>query len=187
MTTRPNPFWEYSVLLWGDQRVATACVAIQDRHGASADIDVNVLLLCTWAAATGAGELDNDMLTRAMAIVGPWRRDVVLPLRTVRQRLDRGVEPVPKEVAASIRADTAKTELEAEAIEQMLLVELVGRQPRRAVTAQAAITQAATSFARYFALLRIEPSSEDDKDLARILAAAFPESRLGNEPGGGRT
>jgi uncharacterized protein (TIGR02444 family) len=185
MTMRPNPFWEYSVLLYGDSRVAAACLAIQERHRARADIDVNVLLLCTWAAATGAGELDNEKILRAVAAVGPWRRDVVLPLRSARQTLERGVEPVPKEMSESVRADTIKAELEAESIEQMMLVEIIGRPASRAVNSEAAIAQAATSFARYFTLLRVDPSPEDDRDLARILAVAFPGSRHGNEAGGG--
>jgi uncharacterized protein (TIGR02444 family) len=185
MTMRPNPFWEYSVLLYGDTRVAQACLAIQERHRTSADIDVNVLLLCTWAAATGAGEIDNDKLLRAMAAVGPWRRDVVLPLRAARQTLDRGIEPVPKDMTEVVRGDVIKAELEAESIEQMMLVEIIGRPASRAVNAEAAIAQAATSFARYFTLLRVNPSPDDDRDLARILAVAFPGSRHGNEAGGG--
>jgi len=185
MTMRPNPFWEYSVLLYGDQRVAAACLAIQERHRSHADIDVNVLLLCTWAAATGAGELDTDKLLRAMAAVGPWRRDVVLPLRATRNTLDQGVAPVPKEVSEAVRGDVLKAELEAESIEQMMLIEIIGRPASRAVAAERAIAQAATSFARYFTLLRVDPTTEDDKDLARILAVAFPGSRHGNQPGGG--
>ena len=185
MTIRPNPFWDYSVMLYGDQHVAGACLAIQERHGTSADVDVNILLLCTWAAAIGAGQLDNDKLTGAMATVGPWRRDVLLPLRSVRQRLDRGVESVPRELAATIRADAAKAEFEAENIEQLLLVEVVGRPAGKAMAAEVATAHAATGFARYFALLRIRPTPDDDRDLARILSVAFPASRMGNEPGGG--
>jgi uncharacterized protein (TIGR02444 family) len=178
---RPNPFWEYSVLLYGDARVAAACLAVQERHRARADIDVNVLLLCTWAAATGAGEIDNDKLLRAMAVVGPWRRDVVLPLRSARQTLDKGIEPVAQELCETVRADVIKAELEAESIEQRMLVEIIGRPASRAVKAESAIAAAATSFARYFTLLRVEPTPEDDRDLARILAVAFPGGRHGNE------
>ena len=72
-----------------------------------------------------------------------------------------------------------------ESIEQMMLVEVIGRPASRAVNSEAAIAQAATSFARYFTLLRVDPSPEDDRDLARILSVAFPGSRHGNEAGGG--
>lgn len=178
MTARPNPFWEFSILLYGDARVAAACVAIQDRHTAFADVDVNILLLCTWAAATGAEALDDDFLLRAMAIVGPWRRDVVLPLRTSRRTLERGIEPVPVELTQNVHAEVARAEREAESIEQLLLVELMGRPPSRAVSAEAATAQAATSFARYFTLLRVQATLDDDRDLARILAGAFPGRRV---------
>ncbi|MFM2129594.1 MAG: hypothetical protein RL477_1140, partial [Pseudomonadota bacterium] len=73
MSLRPNPFWEFSILLFADKRVSEACVAIQDRHAATADVDVNVLMLATWVAANGAGALDNEQLRRAVTVVGPWR------------------------------------------------------------------------------------------------------------------
>lgn len=183
MSLRPNPFWEFSILLFADRQVSEACVAIQDRHAAIADVDVNVLMLATWAAANGAGALDNDQINRAMAVVGPWRRDVVLPLREARRRLERGIEPVPQEYTHTVRSEVLRAELEAENIEQMMLVELIGR-PSRAVTAIHATADAATSFARYFALLRIHATPDDDRDLARILAAAFPDRRARREPSG---
>lgn len=189
MTGRPNPFWEYSVLLFGDAGVAAACVAIQDRHGAVADVDINALLLCTWAAATGVGELDNQTLRNCVAAVGPWRRDVVLPLRACRRAIAGGIEPVPGHLATSVRAEVGRAEIEAERIEQMMLVELVGRQPSKAVTADVATRDAATSFARFFAVLGVESTLDDDRDLARILAVAFPSHgpsrRPRREPGGG--
>lgn len=181
MSLRPNPFWEFSILLFADKRVSEACVAIQDRHAATADVDVNVLMLATWVAANGAGALYNEQLRRAVTVVGPWRRDVVLPLREVRRRLERGVEPVPQEYTAGVRSEVLRAELEAENIEQMMLVELIGR-PSREVTATNATADAATSFARYFALLRIEATADDDRDLARILAAAFLEPRTRRDP-----
>ena len=183
MSIRPNPFWEFSILLFADRQVAEACITIQDRHVAVADVDVNLLLLCTWAAANGAGALDNAQINRAMAVVGPWRRDVVLPLRTARRTLERGVEPVPHQYTQTVRSEVLGAEMEAESIEQMMLVELIGR-PSRAVTAAQATADAATSFARYFALLRLQATPEDDRDLAQILAAAFPDRRARREPSG---
>lgn len=182
MSLRPNPFWEFSILLFADRRVSEACIAIQDRHAAIADVDVNLLMLATWAAANGAGALDNEQLTRAMSVVGPWRRDVVLPLRAARRTLERGVEPVPQEYTQTVRSEVLRAEMEAENIEQMMLVELIGR-PSRAVAATHATADAATSFARYFALLHIQATQDDDRDLARILAAAFPDRRIRRDPG----
>ncbi len=183
MSLRPNPFWEFSILLFADRRVSKACVAIQDRHAAVADVDVNLLMLATWAAANGAGALDNELLTRAMAVVGPWRRDVVLPLRVERRTLERRIEPVPKEYTHTVRSEVLRAEMEAERIEQMMLVELIDR-PSRAVAAADAVADAATSFSRYFALLYIQATPEDDRDLARILAAAFPDRHVRHDPGG---
>jgi len=37
-----NPFWDFSLAVWGREAVKPACLALQARHG----IDVNILLFC---------------------------------------------------------------------------------------------------------------------------------------------
>ncbi len=44
-----NPFWDFSLAVWGREAVEPACLALQERHG----IDVNVLLFCGWAGRRG--------------------------------------------------------------------------------------------------------------------------------------
>ena len=182
MNAPPNPFWEFSVKLYQNNSVATACIALQDRHQPIADVDVNILLLCVWAATSGHGELEGQDLLRAVAAVTPWRRDVLLHLRTARGHLSKGVKPVPKDIAAELRAEAIHAELEAERIEQLLLVQLVEVQKTTLSPGVNAAEIAATSFARYFAHLGVIPNKEDDADLAAILEGAFPEEEAGPDP-----
>ncbi len=182
MNAPPNPFWEFSVELYQNNSVATACLALQERHQAIADVDVNILLLCVWAAACGHGELEGQDLLRAVAAVTPWRRDVLLHLRTARGHLSDGVEPVPEAIAAELRAETSHAELEAERIEQLLLVQLVEVQEMTLSSGVSTAEIAATSFARYFARLGVIPNKEDDADLAAILEGAFPNEAAGTPP-----
>lgn len=181
MNAPPNPFWEFSVELYQDNSVSTACLALQERHREIADVDVNILLLCVWAAR-GHGALTDQELLRAIAAVTPWRRDVLLPLRTARGNLGDGVEPVPEAIAAGLRAEAAHAELEAERIEQLLMVQLVDGEEMTLSSGMSAAEIAATSFARYFARLGITPTREDDADLAAILEGAFPEEAAGIAP-----
>ena len=173
MAGAPNPFWDFSVELYGIPEVSKACLALQNRHLKRADVDVNVLLFCVWAAAIGYGELSDGEVLGAVAAVRPWREDVLLPLRGVRLRLDEGVEPVPVEISSPIKDKVARAELEAERIEQLLLLQMIDAPPRVRVDAEEAASAAATSFGRYFSRLGVTLSDADDSDLGRILAAAF--------------
>jgi uncharacterized protein (TIGR02444 family) len=183
MNLPPSPFWEYSVSLFQDEPVAIACLALQERHVARVDVDVNILLLCVWAAAYGHGELDDQDFLRAISAVTPWRRDILLPLRgAARQLLGDGIEPVPEELTGDLRQKITHAELEAERIEQLLLVQLVGPAPLSLESDPSRAENAATNFARYFARIGLAPSTEDAADLAAILERAFPEEAAGTAP-----
>ena len=76
-------FWDFSLRVYARDGVAEACLGLQDRRGA----DVNLLLYCGWAAATGRGALGADELKRLVDLTGPWQNSVVQPLRQVRRGL----------------------------------------------------------------------------------------------------
>ena len=57
-----HPFWEFSLRVYGNGGVPTACLALQERHA----IDVNLLLFCAWIGESGRGILgrfDGNRLT----------------------------------------------------------------------------------------------------------------------------
>lgn len=108
-------FWAFSLEVYGDEAVAEACIALQDRYG----VDVNMLLFALFAASRGTvlSSADIERLDRA---VGPWRRNVVRPLRRVRRWLK--AEPHAADDAVTrLRSTVLDRELESEAYQQELM------------------------------------------------------------------
>ncbi|MEE9209867.1 MAG: TIGR02444 family protein, partial [Kiloniellales bacterium] len=63
-----NPFWDFSLAVWGREAVAPACLALQERHG----LDVNLLLFCGWAGRRGRALAAAD-IERLIEAARPWR------------------------------------------------------------------------------------------------------------------
>jgi uncharacterized protein (TIGR02444 family) len=109
-TSAENPFWDYSVEVYGRDGARDTCLALQDEAGA----DVNLVLFFCWIASSGRGRLTRAEIQSAMAAVAVWRVQVLLPLRRVRDRLkaNQGSDE------AALRKDLQKLELQAERLEQ---------------------------------------------------------------------
>ncbi|MBK4993699.1 TIGR02444 family protein [Pseudomonas sp. S37] len=72
--------WNHALALYARPGVEAACLDLQALGG-----DVCLLLCATWLQARGIAVLDE----RAQAlreVAGPWQRDVVAPLRSLRQQ-----------------------------------------------------------------------------------------------------
>jgi len=111
-----NPFWRFSLAVYGEPGVQAECLAAQDKHGA----DVNVLLFCAWLGAAHGIALDTGAIARIEAAVTSWSGTAVLPLRQVR----RAVKTLPEmqePAVQALREAIAAAEFEAERIEQALL------------------------------------------------------------------
>ncbi len=161
-----DPFWDFSLTVWGREAVEPACLALQARHG----IDVNLLLFCAWAGRRGR-VLDAADLGRLIEAARPWRDAAVLPLRALRVWL-KTQAVAPAEPAAALRERIKACELEAEAIQQSLLVAAIAVPEGSggpAVTAENMIA--------YVAALGITPSADDTADLADVLRGCHPELR----------
>ncbi len=165
-----NPFWDFSLAVWGREAVEPACLALQARHG----IDVNILLFCGWAGRRGRA-LDEADLGRLIEAARPWREAAVLPLRALRIWLKtQTVTPAgtPAESAAALRQRIKACELEAEAIQQALLVAAIVVPEGKGATALTA-----ANLFNYFAVLGIAPGADDVADLADLLRGCHPELR----------
>ena len=166
-----EPFWDYSLELYGRPGVAAACLALQERHG----LDVNLLLLCCWAGARGI-ELDERRLGRLQAAVAGWQDEVVRPLRALRRGLKaRLAESLPDSVPAgwpdlvrSFRTRVQDLELDAEHLEQLQLGRFTAYAPTGAA---AGVELALANLLRY---QRFAP--KDREPLGAILEAAFPDA-----------
>jgi uncharacterized protein (TIGR02444 family) len=108
-----SPFWRFSLDVYARPGVAEACLDLQDACGA----DVNILLFLLWRAAD-ADALPAAAVAQLDAAVREWRANVVVPLRTLRRRLKRGVPPIPREAAEPFRTGVKAMELTAERLQQ---------------------------------------------------------------------
>jgi uncharacterized protein (TIGR02444 family) len=92
-----DPFKRFALGLYGSNGVANACLYLQNRH----DLDVNVVLFAGFVGAVRRQTLTTPDVDAARRRVDAWHREVVRPLRGVRQRLKTG--PAPNDVTARLR------------------------------------------------------------------------------------
>jgi uncharacterized protein (TIGR02444 family) len=114
-----NPFWQFSLRVYGTPGVAEECLDVQDKLG----IDVNVLLYAAWLGAIRGVTLQEADLLRIEEAVSPWSANVVQPLRAVR----RGMKTMPETADLQVqvlRKRVADAELFSEQVEQALLFRL---------------------------------------------------------------
>jgi uncharacterized protein (TIGR02444 family) len=159
-----TPFWDFSIAVWGREAVEPACLALQARHG----VDVNILLFCSWAGRRGRA-LDAADLGRLIEAIRPWRDAAVLPLRELRVWL-KSQQVAPSATAKALRERIKACELEAESIQQTLLITTI-EVPEG--SGEAAVT--AGNLVRYFGVLGIEPAADDTAELADVLRGCHPE------------
>jgi uncharacterized protein (TIGR02444 family) len=130
-----SPFWRFSLRFYRQSGVADACIALQDDCG----VDVNILLLLLWLA-TDRRRIWTGEVAAVCAKAGPWRDDVVAPLRSLRRRLKDGAPLVEHNTAELFRTRIKAVELEAERLQQEALFALA---PGLATTDEPSIETAA--------------------------------------------
>ncbi len=133
-------FWPFSLETYRADGVESACLSLQDDYG----LDVNCLLFCCWAGATGYGVLSDQELALMVDVSQDWNVAVVQPLRQVRRVLKDKIEAA-EGPEAHLRQAVKDLELEAEWHEQRLLSDLLERAPEF----PASRTQAKENFENY--------------------------------------
>lgn len=108
-----NPFWDFSLDMYARPGMAAACLRLQDEAG----LDVNVLLFCLFAGANGRA-LGVDDFDALEAVVLPWQRLIVLPLRHARTVLKASKPDKMPAYAASLEllAEQRQQEMMAAAV-----------------------------------------------------------------------
>ena len=159
-----NPFWEFSLAVYGRSGAAPACLGLQDRHG----LNVNLLLLCCWAGARGHG-LTVAEFRDLITVVRPWEEEVVRPLRAVRRWL-KAQTLAPAGPAGALREEILARELDGERLEQLILAESLS-----IGEGEGGAEVAAANLKAYLAAMEIEADSADAADLTAVLTAGFPD------------
>lgn len=165
-----NPFWDFSLAVYGRSGVAEACLALQDEAG----LDVNILLFCCFAGSRRR-RLDARAAGRLAAETADWQRCAVRPLREVRRWL-KHADGADAARRAALRQAVKDQELQAERIEQDLLFARLGE--AAAATDAAPMELAAANLAAYLEASGLAPDGGHGRALAALLCGAFPDILL---------
>lgn len=98
--------WNYALALYARPGVEAACLALQAQGG-----DVCLLLCAAWLQAHGVAVLD-ERAQRLREVAEPWQRDVVAPLRYLRQQWRAAAQGDAQ--LAALRDQVKQLELQAE-------------------------------------------------------------------------
>ena len=169
-----NPFWDYSVSIYGKPDVADACIFLQDKYG----LDVNLLLFCVWLGASGRGSLDVNEIDGCRRRTGDWRARVIEPLRSIRRACRDEPLGVPEFLLQIFRPLMLDIESDAEHIEQLVLAELIRNKPAEDVADDVKAFDAQRSLLEYIQVAGLERERQLDTCVRTILGAAFPGAEL---------
>lgn len=123
MSFNSKNFWEFSITVYAEDAVASACLDLQDAY----DIDINLLLFGCWYGFC-FGKLDESSVDQAIDFSRIWKMEVVQPLRKVRAWMKANTEKFATldTTQYSILRERIKfDELAAEKIQQQTLEKLV--------------------------------------------------------------
>lgn len=109
-----SSFWAFSTSLYGLPGAAEECLRLQEHFG----VNINVLLFSMYAASEFRAVLSPIDIGSADSAIAQWQTQIVETLRKVHRLLKQ-----PGIRGASLRAQVANAELEAERIESALLIE----------------------------------------------------------------
>jgi uncharacterized protein (TIGR02444 family) len=117
-----NPFWQFSLRVYAVPAVAAECLELQR----VLSVNVNVLLFCSWIAASRRVALDEVDIRSIENEIHGWHTLAVLRLRKIREQLKPLPEMQHQEVQA-FRREVLACELHAEQIEQALIFQQAER------------------------------------------------------------
>jgi uncharacterized protein (TIGR02444 family) len=164
-----NPFWSFSLALYGRPGVALALIALQDRLG----LDVNMLLLCCWAGTVGR-VLSAEDIAAVEQIAEPWQAEIVRPLRAVRRRLKGGFAGLPPERVEAYRKRVNELEIAGEQLAQEAMTGLLPATP----TLPSSAALVAGNLESYLRARRVVVGPTEEDDLTAVLRGCFASASL---------
>lgn len=169
-----HPFWNFALDVYRRPGVSDACLQLQEPY----HLDVNLLLFCGWTGAFGMGRLSGEEIARCRDAVAGWHDNVVRGLRGVRRILKTGFDDLPgelREISDALRKQIQAREIDAEHLEQLILVGSVHRVPNDHLAAADQFGDAAANMVAYGRALDARLDEADMTSLTIILQAMFPD------------
>lgn len=155
--------WKFSLETYERPGVQAACLSLQEDMG----MDVNILLYCCWR-----GAMETEELETLMKELAPWQRDVVGGLRTVRQLMSPMIKDLSEQsdCAVQLRQKIAELELEAEKLQQNIMMRLAAGRGTKAPPSPHA---AGHNLAQYCRLLRKSPNDSSLRAMTTVIREAY--------------
>ncbi len=180
MTDQGDDFWHFSRTVYDGAQAC--CLDLQDRFG----FDVNIVLFCCWSAARGQ-VLSDAKIEAVLAVTGPWRCNVIEPLRSARRWLKGRADPRPTGPAdptgsEDLRRRILDLELEGEMAEQALIIAAdnaapnANAGPATATASDASLSaqqRASQNLITYARVVGADQTAEMTGQLEALVASAF--------------
>ena len=113
-----SELWDFSLSVYPRPGFQGAAIHLQDARGS----DVNLLIYVLWLAATGRPALDAATAAALTDTMAPVRAVAIEPIRQLRRDLKGGIKHAPGDEVEELRKKLLGLELEAEQIEQIMLI-----------------------------------------------------------------
>jgi uncharacterized protein (TIGR02444 family) len=167
-----SELWDYSLQVYPRPGFQQAAIHLQDARGS----DVNLLIYVLWLAATGRPALTRAGAAGLAAKMAPLRAVAIEPIRDLRRALKGGIDHAPGEPVEEVRKKLLGLELEAEQIEQVMLLEATDAPAAHDVQPSGDLPTAAAGLAAV-AGLNSAPLSDDDRAaMLALLTAGCPDA-----------
>ena len=166
-----EPFWDFSLAVYGTEGVPAACLGLQERYR----IDVNLLLWCLWCGEAGYPALTPEALAETESGIGDWHQNVVRHMRWLRQHLKTPYDLVDDDLQQSLRARLQKIEIDAEHLEQLALAGIARSLGGGDPAGEPSVDVSAANGALYLMAAGAKAVGDDAEDFAAILAAAYKD------------
>lgn len=163
-----SEFWEFTLRSYPCAGVQPSVIALQDRFGA----DVNVLFWCCYVAAIGARRLTAEDFARADEVLDPWRKDVTVRLREIRDHIKNTASLWSIPGAAQTRGKVLGAEIESERIAQSILERLVSQGPETRAVA-GGLSDAGANLRVYLDYIGVDLDDEVRGLVRSLLAGTF--------------
>ncbi|WP_081633195.1 TIGR02444 family protein [Spiribacter salinus] len=155
--------WQFTLSLYDQPGVASACLSLQARRG----VGVSALLALIGLAAAGRPALEKNAMEATLARAEHFQQAVIEPLRAARRGVRGAMAPAIEADAHALRHDLQAREIEAERLQQQLLVADYAASGLSELPWTEAVRLNALV---YLAGKNASASSEDEADLEQILA-----------------
>ncbi len=164
-----NPFWDYSLSVYGKDGIADAFLELQD----SVHADVNILLYCCWVGVNGGRRLDDNALKEIIDRVKFWQSEVVSPLRAVRNAMKSNPANSLEPISERLRSRIKNCELEAERVEQLLLFQAYPVVEKLGNHDSTGLENVQANLELYIGVLTASISQKNKKNISKISQAAI--------------